>query len=406
MPLFLHALLAWCRRKPLLALIGSGLVGWIVYWQMAPVTPIARPMATKASMLPGLGEQRAVMEKNLLDAQRDNALIRQHMDEQDRTLKQVQQALAKSQQDRETADKAQEARLEDVLKRAQQAQKAPPPAATRPAPAPKVAPPTPQKTEEVPHSESGAKVRILRSEKAASFAGVPPAINRGEIPYLPAGSFSVGKVITGVMATSRAGGALPMLFSVTREFTTPFQQQGPGYDPLAAAIAIQGCFVLGKSAADLSASRVIIQLELLSCVWPGGETYERPIRGYATDKDGTLGIVGRVETHDSAVIAKSFLTGLLAGASESFNLAKRTTLVTPLGGTVNTQQGQYGESAGFGALAQAASQLSQFYLSQASQLLPTLWVESGVSARLILQEGVSLEGLPTSITISSRGLRE
>src|SRR5437660_540159 len=127
MPLFLSALLAWCRRKPLLALVGSGLVGWIVYWQMAPATPITRPMATKASTLPGLGEQRAVMEKNLLDAQRDNALIRQHMDEQDRTLKQVQQALAKTQQEREAADKAQEARLEDVLKRAaQQAQKAPP----------------------------------------------------------------------------------------------------------------------------------------------------------------------------------------------------------------------------------------------------------------------------------------
>ena len=191
-----------------------------------------------------------------------------------------------------------------------------------------------------------------------------------------------------------------MLFAVTREFTTPFQQQGPGRDPLAAAIAIQGCFIMGKAAADLSASRVIIQLELLSCVWPDGATYEHPLRGYATDKDGTLGIVGRVETHDSAVIAKSFLTGLLAGASEAFASAKRTTFVTPLGGTTSTVTGNVGELAGFSALANAAAQLSQFYLSQASQLMPTLWCESGVEARLVLQEGLPLEGLPTSVLVT------
>jgi hypothetical protein len=71
---------------------------------------------------------------------------------------------------------------------------------------------------------------------------------------------------------------------------------------------------------------------------------------------------------------------------------------------VSTQNGQFGETAGFAALANAAAQLSQFYLSQASQLLPTLWVESGTPARLVLQEGLALDGLPTTTTLYSRGM--
>jgi conjugal transfer pilus assembly protein TraB len=184
-----------------------------------------------------------------------------------------------------------------------------------------------------------------------------------------------------------------MLFSITREFTTPFQQQGPGRDPLAAAIAIQGCFILGKAAADLSASRAMIQLDLLSCVWPDGDTYERPIRGYATDKDGTLGIVGRVETHTSAVVAKAALVGMMQEASAAFGLARSAVIVTQTGGGAQPFQGAQ----------TIIQQLGQFYLEQARQLLPTLWVQAGVDARLVLQEGLALEGLPTHLPLQAGG---
>jgi hypothetical protein len=36
---------------------------------------------------------------------------------------------------------------------------------------------------------------------------------------------------------------------------------------------------------------------------------------------------------------------------------------------------------------------------QASQLLPTLWVESNTPVRLVLQEGLALEGLPLTTTV-------
>jgi conjugal transfer pilus assembly protein TraB len=150
---------------------------------------------------------------------------------------------------------------------------------------------------------------------------------------------------------------------------------------------------------------VLVQLDTLSCVFPDGATFERPLKGYATGEDGTLGLFGQLETRDSAYLARTFLTSLLSGAAEAFALAKRTVVVTPFGGTQSTiQGGAVGETAGFSALASATAQLSQFYLQQAAQLLPVLWAPSGTRARLILQEGLPLEGLPTSTTLVEGGV--
>ena len=351
------------------------------------------------------------MEKTLLDVQKDNATLKGALQDQERTLHQLQQTHQAAERERQAAMQAQEHRLEEILKRAQQAQRPPQAPAPRPVPkpqrqlAPVVAPqPMPARGEAPPGGEQGAKVRILRSDKAASFAGPPPSVTRGDTPYLPAGSYAEGRLVTGVFATSRIGGALPVLFAVTRAFHGPFQLGGPGHRPLATALPIAGCLILGKAQADLASARVLVQLDTLSCVFPDGATIERPLKGYATGVDGTLGLPGRLETRDAAYLARTFLTSLMAGASEAFALAKRTTVITPFGGTITTQTGQVGETAGFAALAQATAQLSQFYLQQAERLMPVLWAESDSPAHLVLQEGLALDGLPTSTTLVSRGL--
>ena len=232
--------------------------------------------------------------------------------------------------------------------------------------------------------------------------GPAPTLPRSDAPYLPPGSYAVGKLVTGVFATSRTGGALPVLFAVSAPFAGPFQV-AIGAPPIATALPVHGCLVLGKAQADLAALRVIVQFTTLSCVFPDGHTFERPLVGYATGQDGTLGLPGRLETREGTYLAKTFLTSLLAGAGEAFALAKRTVVVTPFGGTVSTQNGNVGEMAGYAALAQAASRLSEWYLGQADKLLPVLWAESGMPVRLVLQEGLSLDGLPTTATLMQGG---
>ena len=410
MPLFLHALVAWSRRRPAVALLGSGLLGWLLYGHLSPSPPVARPVVAKTQTVPGVGAERAVMEKTLLDVQKDNATLKGALQDQERTLHQIQQAQQAAERERQAAMQAQEHRLEEILTRAQQAQRPPQTPTPRPTPSPPPSPAslvaphrTPPRGATPPGGEQGAKVRILRSDKAASFAGPPPSVTRGDTPYLPAGSYAEGRLVTGVFATSRVGGALPVLFAVTRAFHGPFQLGSPGLSPLATALPIAGCLILGKAQADLASARVLVQLDTLSCVFPDGATFERPLKGYATGVDGTLGLPGRLETRDAAYLARTFLTSLMAGASEAFALAKRTTIITPFGGTITAQTGQVGETAGFAALAQATAQLSQFYLQQAERLMPVLWTESGSPAHLVLQEGLTLDGLPTT-TLAAGGV--
>src|SRR5205823_13692907 len=121
------------RRRPARGLLGSGLVGWLLYWHLAPAPPAVRPVVAKAQTVPGLGAERTVMEKTLLDVQKENATLKGTLQEQERTLHQIQQALTTAERERQTAAAAQEQRLEEVLKRAQQAQRVQQAPAPRPA---------------------------------------------------------------------------------------------------------------------------------------------------------------------------------------------------------------------------------------------------------------------------------
>jgi conjugal transfer pilus assembly protein TraB len=206
---------------------------------------------------------------------------------------------------------------------------------------------------------------------------------------LPAGSFVRGRLLTGLFATTHAGGALPALFAVREAFTGPNQT----------AIPLQGCLALGKAQADLASLRAIVQLTTLACVWPDGRTFEQAVAGYVTGRDGTLGLPGRLEQRAGAYLGRTFLASLVAGAAEAFAQAERTTQVTPLGGSLSTVTGDTGKFAAFSALSTASARVADFYLAQAEQLLPVVWVESGQEVQLILQQGVTLEGLPATAAL-------
>ena len=118
---------------------------------------------------------------------------------------------------------------------------------------------------------------------------------------------------------------------------------------------------------------------------PDGTSFEQPVKGYATGLDGTLGVVGRLETRDSALIAKAFLTGLVQEASAAFGLAKSAVVVTTNAG---------GFTQPFTGVQNSIQQISQYFLEQARMLGPVLWAESNTPIYAVLQEGLSLDGLP------------
>jgi conjugal transfer pilus assembly protein TraB len=310
--------------------------------------------------------------------QRENEQLRLTLAEQQKLLARLEQAQQRRDEVRQRERAEQERRLEAALQQALASASAPPAVA----PAPVVLPPP---------ASPPPRLRILRP---ATPPAPPPAPVVAPSPdpawaHLPAGSFVRGRLVTGLFATTRAGGALPALFAIEAAFSGPNQT----------AIPLQGCLAIGKAQADLGALRAIVQLDTLACVLPGGQTFERPVAGYVTGQDGTLGIPGRLEHRAGAYLAQTFLASLLAGAAEALARAEATTVVTPLGGSLSTVTGDVGKFAAFSALAQGSARIADFYLDQAAQLLPVVWVEAGKRVHLVMQQGITIEGLPATAAV-------
>jgi Skp family chaperone for outer membrane proteins len=394
-PPFLLALPGLVRQYPWL-MLGVMILGAVFAWKaFAPAIPRAARVATAA--VPTL--RPTVTTRDPLEKQMDD--LRDENKAEHKAREALTKALKALEQKAEADTKArEEERAQAAQRLAQQQQQfeatlqqvrtatARERSATRstPTPAVKLGTSTPVV---VPSAPVGPmfELRTLRPEvRSGASRPLPPLANQDETAYLAAGCLAEVTVVTGVMATSQLGGETwghPVLFNVATAFHCPWRLGGPGQRPRPSGIELAGCFALGKAKADMSSSRAIIAVELLSCVFPDGSSYEVPIKGYAVDQDGTLGIVGELHTHDSAKLAKAFLTGLIQEASAAFGLAKSQLVIT---GTSGPQPFQGAQT--------TLQQVANFWLEQARALLPTLWVRSKTPAYLVLLEGLPLQGYP------------
>lgn len=242
------------------------------------------------------------------------------------------------------------------------------------------------------------ELRMVKGKDTPSAAPrIPPRLHQDETAYLGEGSVAQARVMTGVLASARGAPSAPgsegdtaVLLSITGLFDSAWMLHGPGRDPEPTAVPIQGCRMFGWARADLSSGRVYIHLYLLVCVMPDKTTYPVKIRGYVTDADGTNGLVGRLETRDSAMIAKAAALAVMQEAAALVGLAKSSVVVTSNAGAYQ-QMGTGVQS--------SIQQVTQYFLENARLLGPVLWVESGAKAQVVLLDGVTLEGFPTMVTL-------
>jgi type IV secretory pathway VirB10-like protein len=430
----LAKILTLTQSYPALVLLLALGVGGVLTWLflVPKVTPMPRQVSQPAPPqgIPSLKLAKAVEESDVVKLSRTNKALQEQVEKtqadltrltqaqqqatreaREREAKQhdlIEAALRTAQRDTQQAtQQAIQKAVQDATAAQQRAAAAKTPAKTEP---PKQSVPAtlirqaPEVPRLAPHGSEGQdkQRRLIRSADMKTLAGSPPPLNRVDTPYLLLGSFAAVRVVTGVAATSRENGALPVLLSVVGPFHPPYQLHGPGRNSTATEIAMHGCFLMGKAQANMASGRADIELEWLSCVMPNLMAYEREIKGYVAGVDMRFGLPGYVESHESAVLAKVFLTSLLAGAAEAFKLARQTVVVTPFGGTINTVTGNAGEVAGFSALANASAQLSAYYLQQASRLMPTIIVDAGSPGAAVLQEPLLLEDFPTRMLVAAR----
>ena len=155
------------------------------------------------------------------------------------------------------------------------------------------------------------------------------------------------------------------------------------------------CYLGGSAVAVLSAERAYSIANQLSCIKPNGEVYEGPVKAYALDVDGTLGLACKVVSKQGSLLMQAALTGMVSGLGAALSPTSIPTYNSngTNGSTASYQLPNPGAvaatSAGAG-IQQASAQLSKFYLQYASEVFPVCEVVSTTRATWVLEETVVL----------------
>ena len=196
---------------------------------------------------------------------------------------------------------------------------------------------------------------------------------------LPSGSYVKAKLLTGVEAPE--GKTYPILLELDYAYVLPNDKR----------LDLAGCFIIAKAQGDLSTERVQMQATKLSCVSKRGGMFEREINGFvADDVDNSFAVVGRVNSKQDRVAATAFLAGIVSGIGKAIQQAQTTSQTTPLGGSQTVLTGDQTKFIAAGGASEAATMVTQWYLKQAQNLLPTINVGSGQSVWVIMQDQVEL----------------
>ena len=222
------------------------------------------------------------------------------------------------------------------------------------------------------------RLRILRPDDAAPAqgSGTPPPAQPppegGPWVRLPVGSLVTGELLTGAFATKVRGDALPVLVQLRSAYSGPNDTEVP----------LEGCLMIGKATADLQSVRARVEAVSLSCVLPDGTSFERPVKGYFTGEDGTLGVPGRWEFRSGRWLANllSAMGTTAAGVYADVAIARELGAAGAILGDVGTSE--------------TTARIQGFFLERAEEILPVVWVESQTPVYVVMLEGLTIEGLP------------
>jgi conjugal transfer pilus assembly protein TraB len=196
---------------------------------------------------------------------------------------------------------------------------------------------------------------------------------------LPSGSYVKATLLTGVEAPE--GKSYPVLLQLDYAYIIPNDKR----------LDLAGCFMIAKAQGDLSTERVQMQATKLSCVSKRGGMFEREVNGFiADDTDNSFAVIGNVNTKQDRVAATAFLASIVAGIGKAVQQAQTTSQVTPLGGSQSVLTGDTGKYIAAGGASDAAGMVTQWYLKQAQNLLPTINVGSGQNVWVVMQDQVDL----------------
>lgn len=220
--------------------------------------------------------------------------------------------------------------------------------------------------------------------------------------YLPAGSIASAKLLSsvdaGVGVTSQSE-PRPVLLRVTSH---AFSSANPEDLNLKNKTDIRGCTLTGEASGDLSSERGYIRLIKMTCNADDQKVMEADIYGYVSSF-GKAGIRGRVIEKEGDLVAKSFMSGILANLGKS--IEQRYQSDTSINGAVATVTRSTGDIAksgmgsGFGS---ALDRLSDYYIKKMEQIEPVISIGQGLDVEVIFYKGSFIDGRKSKEPINKK----
>jgi conjugal transfer pilus assembly protein TraB len=204
--------------------------------------------------------------------------------------------------------------------------------------------------------------------------------------YVPAGSYAPAIVLSGADAATNVSdreNPIPVLFRITGDAVTA------GAGMKGARINLKGCTVQGSAVGDISSERVHVRLISMTCINRRGEVLETQVAGYMAGS-GKSGVRGQVVSREGGLVTNAAIAGALnglAGISEKMTGGGEAESV----GDLTDMATRAATAAGAGGVQEAATTLSEYYISRAEQYQPVISLYGGTKVELVFLEGISLK---------------
>jgi conjugal transfer pilus assembly protein TraB len=241
-------------------------------------------------------------------------------------------------------------------------------------------PPVPPREVKTLSFTSGPGGNATRAERGTTIFSDSP-------DYLPANSFATARVIVGVDASAGVASQTDPLPVVLR-ITGPARSVADSGRVL--TTKLEGCLVNGAARGDLSAEKVYVKLQRMTCAQPGGRFAVSEVKGFIAFA-GKSGVRGRVVSREGSLLTQAFIAGLAGGFGRGFS-ANTNSVLQGSNVTVNGKRQQLGlgeiAQGGLGeGVSSAADSVSKYLIERAEQYQPVIEMPTGIDVEIVFLDG-------------------
>ena len=210
---------------------------------------------------------------------------------------------------------------------------------------------------------------------------------------IPAGSFAKAYLMHGVAApagVSSPSDPLPLMFELIDDLKLPQKMRKN----------LKDCRVTGNSYGNLSAEKIYVRLEKMSCInKKTGEIIVTDLVGYVVD--GDIGIKGTVISRDFKYLQNGFVGGIFSGLGKTLGQTNTVSPLFSMNGQISAiPTGEAFKSGMAEGSSSSLDRLSKYYLDRAESLHPVVHAPAGIIVDLVLKENAVIGSTMNRKTIA------